>query len=423
MSELPGRVRQAEVFLGGVRGRRPVVPVDPGRLEAAARRAMSDEAFAYFAGGAGSERTVAANRAGLERLRIVPRVLRDVSRRSLSVELFGRTLPTPFLLAPIGVLELARPRGDLLAARAAAAEGVPIVFSSQASVPLEDCVASMGAASRWFQLYPSSSDEIVASFVQRAESCGCDTLVVTLDTTMLGWRPRDLDRGYLPFLLGKGIAQYTSDPVFQRLLDERPGDPSPAGRITPAAVRALVQLARGYPGSFWSNLASGRPQAAVRLFLDVFSRPSLSWDDLARLRGSTRLPILVKGVLHPDDARAAVAHEVDGIVVSNHGGRQVDGAIGAIDVLPAIVDAVGGRVPVLFDGGIRSGADAFKALALGARAVLIGRPYAYALSLAGEAGVRELIRNLVAELDLTMGLAGCATIGEIGPESLGAAPA
>jgi lactate 2-monooxygenase len=412
-----GRERQADVFLNGARGRRPAVPIDPAALEERARAALSPESFAYLAGGAGSEQTVRANREAFERWGIVPRVLRDVSSRDLSVELFGKVLRSPFLLAPLGVLELAHAGGDLLVARAAAAEAVPMIFSSQASVAMEECAAAMGASPRWFQLYWSTSNELVESLVRRAEACRCEAIVLTLDTTMLGWRPRDLDLAYLPFLRGKGIAQYTSDPVFQRLLDEAPPVPA-AGRPTPSALRTLAQLARAYPGSSWKNLASPRPRAAVRLFLDSFSRPSLSWDDLPYLRELTDLPLLLKGVLHPDDARAAVDRRIDGLIVSNHGGRQVDGAVGSLDALPGIVEAVGGRVPILFDSGVRSGADAFKALSLGAQAVLIGRPYAYGLAIAGERGAREVIRNLVAELDLTMALAGCASIRELTSERL-----
>jgi isopentenyl diphosphate isomerase/L-lactate dehydrogenase-like FMN-dependent dehydrogenase len=414
-----GRFRQAEIYLAGIRGRRPRVPTAPDELERRARKAMSREGFAYIAGGAGVESTVAANRAAFERRRIVPRFLKDVSARDTSIELFGRRLESPFLLAPIGVLEMAHREADLAAARAAGGEGVPFVVSSQASHPMEEIVAACGSSPAWFQLYFSSSNELARSFVRRAEACGCEAIVLTLDTTMLGWRLRDLDLAYLPFILGKGIAQYVSDPEFQRRLDDV--EPPPAGRPNLAAIRALVQLSRAYPGSTWKNLRSPRPRAAARLFMDVFPRPALGWDDVALLRELTKLPLLLKGVLHADDARRALDHGVDGIVVSNHGGRQVDGAIASLDALPAIVDAVGERIPVLLDSGVRGGADVFKALALGARAVLIGRPYAYGLAIAGEAGVREVIRNFRADLDLTMGLAGCASIAEIGPEALATA--
>ncbi len=409
----PARLRQIEVYLRGVRGHKPLVPLDFASLERQARRAMSRRGFAYLAGGAGREATMRENRAAFERRRIVPRMLRDVSARDTSVELFGRRHPSPFLLAPIGVLELAHAEADLAAARAAAAERVPMIFSNQASVSMERCAADMGASERWFQLYWSTSDELVASFVRRAEGCGCSAIVVTLDTTMLGWRIRDLDCAYLPFLLGKGLAQYTSDPVFTAALDDLRDGASSAGRVTPAALRALVQLARAYPGSARANLRSHLPRAAVRRFLEIYSRPSLTWDDLPYLRSLTRLPILLKGILHPDDARLAVEHGMDGIVVSNHGGRQVDGAIASIDALPSVAAAAAGRIPVLLDSGIRGGADTFKALALGASAVLVGRPYAYALAVAGEEGVREVLRNFAADFELTMGLAGCASVDEI----------
>ena len=412
-----GRRRQVEIYLGGVRGQKPVVPADVRELEERARRAMSTRGFAYIAGGAGLESTIQANRAAFERIRIVPRVLRDVSARDTSVELFSHRIDSPFLLAPLGVLEVAHRDADLAVARAAAAEGVPMIYSNQASAAMEECAAAMGHAPRWFQLYWSTSDELVASLVRRAEACGCSAIVVTLDTTLFGWRARDLDLAFLPFVVGEGIAQYTSDPVFNRLVDEALEGPiESSGRITVAAARSLIQLARRYPGAFWSNLRSRRPRAAVRLFLDIYSRPSLTWKDLPFLRGLTRLPIILKGVLDPSDARSAVELGVDGIVVSNHGGRQVDGAIASIDALPAIVDAVRGEVPILLDSGVRGGADAFKALALCAQAVLIGRPYAFGLAVAGERGVREVISNFRAEFDLTMGLAGCAAVSEITQE-------
>ncbi|TML58792.1 MAG: lactate 2-monooxygenase [Actinobacteria bacterium] len=409
-----GRQRQADIYLAGVRGEKPRVPQSAATLEQQAERAMSKEGFAYIAGGAGLETTLKANRAAFERVRIVPRMLRGPATRELGIELFGRTLPAPLLLAPIGVLEMAHRDADVAVARAAAAEGVPMIFSSQASRALEECAAAMGDAPRWFQLYMSTSDDLVRSFVSRAERAGCEAIVVTLDTTMLGWRLRDLDLGYLPFLAGKGIAQYVTDPVFQRLVDDAP--PPERGAVTPGAVRALWRLARAYPGSTWANLRSPRPRQAVRTFLDVFARPSLNWHDLALVRDATKLPILLKGILHPDDARRALDEGVDGIVVSNHGGRQVDGSVGSLDVLPAIAEAVGGRAPILLDSGIRGGADVFKALALGATAVLIGRPYCYGLAVAGESGVREVIQNFIADLDLTLGLSGCASLAEVGGE-------
>jgi lactate 2-monooxygenase len=409
-----GRERQFEIYVSGARGTYPAVPVSFERLEQAARRAMSPEGYAYVAGGAGTEETMRENRAAFERWRIVPRMLRDVSVRETTTEVLGTTLPSPFVLCPIGVLEMAHRDADVAVARAAAAEGIPFVFSNQASRPMEETASAMGDAPRWFQLYWSTSNELVASLVSRAEACGCSAIVLTLDTTMLGWRIRDLDLAYLPFLRGKGIAQYTSDPVFVEALQETLRQEAPTtGRITLAAVGTLLGQAGSYPGRRLANVRSGIARAAVRRFVETYSRPSLSWDDLGFLREQTRLPILLKGILHPADATAAVEHGMDGIVVSNHGGRQVDGAIATMDALPAVVDAVGGRVPVLLDSGVRSGADVFRALALGASGVGLGRPYAWGLAAGGEDGVREVIRNLRADFDLTMGLAGVSSARDI----------
>jgi lactate 2-monooxygenase len=360
-----------------------------------------------------------ANRVAFERWRIVPRMLRDVSVRDTEVEVLGTPMASPFFLSPIGVLEMAHKDSDLAVARAAAAEGVPFVFSNQASRPMEETAAVMGDSPRWFQLYWSTSDELVASLVSRAERCGCSAIVLTMDTTMLGWRVRDLDLAYLPFLRGKGIAQYTSDPVFLEALHETLQQASPAGgRISLAAMSTLWEMAGSFPTRRLEGLRSGLARAAVRRFVETYSRPSLSWDDLGFLRERTKLPIVLKGILHPADARAAVEHGMDAVLVSNHGGRQVDGAIGTMDALPGIVEAVAGRVPVLLDSGVRSGADVFRALALGASAVGLGRPYVWGLAAGGEQGVQEVIRNLRAEFDLTMGLAGCVSAAEIGRDSV-----
>ena len=402
-------------------GHHPLVPVAARKLQERAKQALNARAYSYVAGGAGDEATQRANRAAFDRWAVVPRVLRDVSRRDSTIELFGRRLPGPLLLGPVGALELVHDEADLAVARAAASAGVPMVFSNQASVPMEECAAAMGDCPRWFQLYWSTSDELVESLVGRAEAAGCDALVVTLDTTMLGWRPRDLDHGHLPFALGKGIAQYTSDPVFRRLVEERAASPGPRGaqpRPTPAAVRALIGMAKAWPGSFHDNLRSPLPRAAVETFLGIYSRPSITWADLAWLRGKTRLPILLKGVLHPDDARRALDEGVGGVVVSTHGGRQVDRSIAALDALPEVVGAVAGRAPVLLDSGIRSGADAFVAVALGASAVLLGRPFAWGLALAGEDGVRQVVSDVLGEFDLTLGLTGHTSVDQLSPDIL-----
>jgi lactate 2-monooxygenase len=413
-----GPDRQRAVYLAGVSGIKPRVPADATKLESAAKRHMPRAAFAYIATGAGTEATVRENRAAFDRWKIVPRVLRDVSVRDTSVELFGRRLPSPFLLAPVGVLEMVDRDADLAVARAARRYDVPMILSNQASRPMESVTRELGDSPRWFQLYWSQSNELVESLVERAESSGCEAIVVTLDTTLLGWRTRDLDLGYLPFLRGKGIAQYTSDKVFRRLLKDPPTGETPQPRPTLQAIRTLIQLTRAYPGSFLANLRSGDARAAVQTFTEIYSRPSLTWDDLPFLRERTKLPILLKGLRHPDDARRAVDAGIDGIVVSNHGGRQVDGEIATIDALPGVAEAVDGRIPVLLDSGVRGGADIFKALALGASAVLIGRPYAYGLAIAGEEGVREVIENFMADFDLTLGLAGCRSVAEIGRDAV-----
>jgi len=405
---------QRNIYLEGLAGRRTTIPTDPGRLEAVASARMSQEASAYIVGGAGAEQTMISNRAAFDATRIVPRVLRDVSSRSLDIQLFNETVPSPLLFAPIGVLELVHPEADLAVARAARALRLPMIFSNQASIPMEMCAKELGDVMHWFQLYWSKSRDLVASFVRRAEASRCSAIVVTLDTTLLGWRPRDLNLGYLPFLEGKGISQYTSDPVFLQMLQEPDSDPSPPRSLNLPSLQALVSIIHRFPGnSFLGKLRSGLPLKAVRKFIATYSNPATTWEDLSFLREQTKLKILLKGVLHPDDARRAIDHGIDGIVVSNHGGRQVDGSIASLDALPPIVDVVNGRIPVLLDSGVRSGADIFKALALGATAVCIGRPYVYGLAIDGQHGVENVMRNLIAEFELTMALAGCKSVKEI----------
>lgn len=424
------RRTQSDIYRAGISGTRPRVPVDADALEERARRALSAEAFAYIAGGAGAERTAAANRRAFERWQVWPRPLRDVTERDLSVDFLGRRRPTPLLLAPLGVMELAHADADLAVARAAASLGVPYTVSNQASVPMEDVRDAAPDGARLFQLYWSASDELNASLLRRAEASGCEAIVVTLDTHLLGWRTRDLDLAYLPFTRGMGIAQYTSDPVFQQLVRARARSASGDGekvRVTAKTVAAGLTIARKGAAltgtlSLRDNLRSPLPRAAVETFLEVFSTPALTWGDLAKAREWTGLPILLKGIVHPDDASRAMDAGVDGVWVSNHGGRQIDQSVPTLDVLPAIVDRVAGRVPVVFDSGVRQGSDAFIALALGASVVAVGRPYAYGLGIAGEDGVREVIRNLLAELDITVGLSGHTGIDALDRDALRAAP-
>jgi L-lactate dehydrogenase (cytochrome)/lactate 2-monooxygenase len=310
---------------------------------------------------------------------------------------------------------MAHRRAEHAVAEAAKGLGLPMVISTQGSIPMEETAEALGDSPRWYQLYWSRDDSVVDSLVRRAEAIGSDAIVVTLDTHVLGWRTRDLELAYLPFARAEGIAQYTSDPAFRRLAERRAATPSgdPTPRPTLSAVRALVSMARHYPGGLLDNLRSPVPRAAVETFLDVFSRSSLTWENLEYLRSRTDLPILLKGIQDPRDAALALEHGVDGIVVSNHGGRQVDGAIGSLDALPGVVEEVDGRIPVLFDSGVRSGADAFKALALGARAVLVGRPWVYGLALGGADGARAVMEHIWAELDLTMALSGVSGVDQI----------
>lgn len=374
---------QNEIYLAGLADQVPDQPLAYDALEARARDVLDDGPYGYVAGGAGSEDTMRANRAAFERWRIVPRMLRNVKSRSTSTSVLGTPMPAPVLLAPIGVQSIVHPDGELATARAAAALDVPIVLSTASSYAIEEVADANDGGRRWYQLYWPGDRELASSFINRAEKAGFEALVVTLDTHHLAWRPRDLQLAYLPFLRAVGIANYLSDPVFNR----------------------------GVPDE-------NREQAQILKFIGLFNDPTLTWSDLAWLREQTELPILLKGIVHKKDARRAVDAGMNGIIVSNHGGRQVDGAIGALDALPAIVDAVGDRTTILFDSGIRSGADVFKAIALGARAVLLGRPYVWGLAVNGEAGVRTVIRSLLAELDLTLALSGYTSFADVGRDAL-----
>jgi isopentenyl diphosphate isomerase/L-lactate dehydrogenase-like FMN-dependent dehydrogenase len=380
-----GTRRQIEIYQAGLRGKKPEQPLAFEELEEKARARLKPEAYLYVAGGAGGEDTVRANREAFRRWRIVPRFLRDVSQRDLAVTVLGQRLPAPVFIAPIGVQSMLHPEAELAVARAARSLGVPLVLSTVSSTPLEAVAEAMGEVPHWFQLYWPRDPDLAASLVTRAERAGYSALVVTLDTYLLGWRERDLQMGWLPFIHGMGLANYLSDPVFRAAL------PAPPEQD---------------------------PLAVARYFLQVVSNPALTWNDLAFLRRHTRLPVILKGVLHADDARKALDHGVEGVIVSNHGGRQLDGAVAALDALPAVVAAVGDRALVLFDSGIRRGADVFKAVALGARAVLLGRPYCYGLAVGGEQGVREVLQNLMADAELTLGLAGCASFAEVGRDNL-----
>jgi lactate 2-monooxygenase len=381
---------QDEIYLHGLAGAVPGIPADPHRLEEAAREVLTPQAFGYIAGSAGTGDTARENLAAFRRWRIVPQMLTDVSTPSYGAEVLGARLPVPMLLAPIGVLRIAHADGESAVARAAAAQGVPMILSTASSTAMEDVAQASGDGQRWYQLYWPKDRKVAVSFLERAQAAGFTTLVLTLDTRLLSWRPHDLDQGYLPFLRGIGVQNYLSDPAFEAGLGR------PVGEDRDSAILHYTQM---------------------------FGDPSLTWDDLPFLREHWTGPIVLKGILSPADAQRAVDAGMDGIVVSNHGGRQVDGSIAALDALPAIAAAVGTQLAVLFDSGIRGGADILKALALGARAVLIGRPYAYGLALGGEAGVRHVLRGLRNDFELTMRLSGYSALDQLTPDALTRSPA
>ncbi|MBV8257263.1 MAG: alpha-hydroxy-acid oxidizing protein [Actinobacteria bacterium] len=381
MNAFEGSLVQNAIYIAG----QAEWPVGPEDWEAAAETAMDPGAFGYIAGGAGGESTMRANLEAFERHRLRPRMLAGNLARDLTVDVLGTPSAAPFLLAPVGVLSIAHEQAEVGAARGAAATGVPFVLSSAATSTIEAVAEAMGNAPRWFQLYWINDREVAASFVRRAEANGFSAIVVTLDTPILAWRPRDLRNAYLPFIRGEGCGQFFSDPVFRAKLEKTPEED-----VLTAAATMLM----------------------------TFPNLGLTWDDLLWLREQTALPLLVKGVLRGDDAERARERGVDGIVVSNHGGRQVDGAVASLDALLEVRDAVGPDYPLIVDGGIRRGADVIKALALGADAVMIGRLYAYALAVGGAAGVEALIRQLLAEVDLTLALCGANSVRDLSRDLL-----
>ena len=377
---------QLGIYLGGLTGVVPDLPMSYPELEAAAQEVMSPQLYSYVSGGAGDEHTQRSNVTAFERWGLMPRILRGAAQRDLSVELFGQRLDTPLMLAPVGVIGLCDPdgHGDLSTARASAATGVPMIASTLMEDPLEDVAAALGDTPGWFQLYPPSDREVCESFVRRAEAAGYAALVVTLDTLTLGWRPRDLSIASFPQLKGLCLANYFTDPVFRSRLDRPPEEDV---------------------------------EAATGLWALTFGNPGMTWDDLDWIRSLTDLPLLVKGVLDPEDARRAIDHGVDGLYCSNHGGRQANGGLPALDCLPDVV-AAAGDAPVVFDSGVRSGAQVVKALALGATAVGVGRPYAYGLAVGGQAGIEHVLRCLLAETDLIMAVDGYGAVADLSPEAL-----
>jgi L-lactate dehydrogenase (cytochrome) len=379
-----------EIYARGLGGETPSIPVSIVELERRAAEAMDERAANYVFAGAGGEDTMDANREAFRRRRIVPRMLRDVAERDLSTTVLGTAMPAPLLLAPIGVQKVVHPDGELATARAAAALELPMIASTASAFTLEEIAEAGGDAPRWFQLYWPNDRALAESFVGRAEAAGYGAIVLTVDTFVPGWKPRDLQQAWLPFLNGVGVANYFQDPVFRAVLERTPEEDA---------------------GS-----ATGH-------FLGIQANPSLSWDDLEWLRGQTSLPIVVKGIQHADDAREVARRGLDGIVVSNHGGRQLDRSLATADALPEIADSIGGRGTLLVDGGIRRGIDVAIALALGADAVLVGRPALWGLAVGGEEGALRVLEILRAELELALLLCGCASPAELSRAHVQRAPA
>ena len=386
MSDAPkaeniGNAKLKEIYRKGMlEDERPELPVSFDEIRDAAWENMTEEARAYVHGGSGGEETFERNK-DFSRYRIVPRMLRGVADRDLSVEIMDQEFDWPVGITALGVQSILHDGAEPATARAANDLDVPFVLSSLSSTPMEEVSEALGDTPKWFQFYWSSDRDVARSFLHRAEEADYDAIVLTVDAPTLGWRERLVERGYYPFMAGEGVANYFSDPAFRDSLEEPPEE---------------------------------NPSAAVDHFLDIFGDSSLTWEDLSFVFENTDLPVVIKGVLHPGDARLAVDHGAAAVQVSTHGGRQVDGSITAFEALPDVADEVGEEVPVLFDSGMRRASDAFKAVALGADMVFLGRPFAYGLAMAGERGVRHVVENFLAEFDLTMGLAGCDAVDQIG---------
>jgi isopentenyl diphosphate isomerase/L-lactate dehydrogenase-like FMN-dependent dehydrogenase len=381
-----GMKRQMQIYIEGrMQQKKPALPITAEALEQKAKEVMKPEAFAYISGGAGSGSTMQTNAQAFHKWNIVPRMLRDVSQATSEIELFGHKIASPIALAPVGVLSIAHPDAEIAVGKAAASLNIPMILSTVSSKSMEEVAEAMGNATRFFQLYWGRNPEFMKSLITRAEKSGYSALIVTVDTRTLAWRDLDIEQAYLPFLYGEGLANYFSDPVFRSMLKETP---------------------------------EKNPMEAIMLFGQVFTNPSLTWEDFKILRAHTDMPILLKGILHPNDAKLALQYGADGVVVSNHGGRQVEGSVSALEMLPRIAEVVGDKGTVLFDSGIRKGGDVFKAIALGAKAVLFGRPYPYGLALAGEEGVKHTLANLMADADLTLGLTGCNRWSEVNRDCL-----
>ncbi|KAL4883910.1 FMN-dependent dehydrogenase [Aspergillus karnatakaensis] len=415
---------QTEIYgQGALLGLKPNVTTDPRLLEEQAKKTLSERSFNYVAGGAGEKATMDSNRLAFRQWKLIPKMLRKMDKQDLSVNIFGQEYPTPILMAPIGVQGLFHDDKETGLAEVCSEVGVPYTLSTASTSSIEDVASANGDGKRWFQLYWPGDDEITLSLLKRAKENGFSVLVVTLDTWSLAWRPADLDNAYIPFIRGAGNQIGFSDPVFRAKFEKETGS---------KVEEDIVGASRAWIG----NVLSTNPH---------------TWDQISFLRKNWDGPLVLKGIQHVDDAKLALEAGCDGIVVSNHGGmafflisllmtyfyhfpvtnvplqkslencfvcilttsgRQLDGAIGSLEVLPEIVDAVGDKLTILFDSGIRTGSDIIKALCLGAKAVLVGRPVIYGLSIDGKNGAKAVIRSLQADLWQSMSLAGICTVSE-----------
>lgn len=394
---------------------KPVDTLDLAQLEREAKEKLGHGAFYYVNGSAGSSATYEANLTSLARWKIIPRMLKDATVRDLSITLFGKKLPSPVIIAPVGVQGIIHGDAELATARAAKNLRLPFTLSTASTRSIEDVAAANEDGQRWFQLYWPKSDDITVSLLKRAKTNGYSVLVVTLDTQLLGWRQHDLATSYLPFKHGVGCAVGFSDPVFMARFGLEPTHRHDAFPYSPNEIRTEL-VAGGEKAEEWKK----RMMLSVAWLREANAGVFKTWDDLAFLRQHWDGPIVLKGIQSVDDAEKAVELGIEGISVSNHGGRQVDGAIGSISALERIMRSEkikesqrSGKVTILFDSGIRSGSDIIKAMALGAQAVMVGRPFIYGLAKSGQEGVEAVLKGILADLDITLGLSGYSTLEEV----------
>ncbi|WP_320939161.1 alpha-hydroxy acid oxidase [Lysinibacillus capsici] len=366
-------ITDGDLLLKNITAQAPF-PICFADLEKAVAEKIEAGPYGYIRSGAGGEQTLRNNRAAFEKYSIVPRFLNDVSNVDTSVHLFGKTYPTPLLFAPVGMNGMVHDEGELAVARAAQFLNIPYIQSTVSTFALEEVAQAAPSATKWFQLYWSTNEEIAFSMAARAEEAGFEAIVLTVDTVMLGWREEDVRNQFSPLKLGYARGNYMNDPVFTASL----------------------------PDDSFESYVQGVLQ-------NVF-HPKLNWEHVRELKKRTNLPILLKGILHPEDAKLAIDNGINGIIVSNHGGRQLDGVIGSLDALPAIAKVVNGQIPIILDSGVYRGMDALKALSLGADAVAIGRPFVYGLALEGQQGVEKVMTNLYDELKVSIALAGATSV-------------